>query len=211
MYLRSVAAALLTISLAAGVLAQDPVGPLTTSNGIDACVQFGSCTYFDADSVFPSSWLSCLLSSRLTLVTDAELTHSYGHSHIGTTDSAAVSTETQQAPVTAPASSQALAAPTNSVESELSISELARTGGAAAYSSRVSNGQGASGAANGSTSINLTGVVIAGTTSSGAATQSATGHSDAAVLSTGGNGGSQMLVWSLAIVAGALGAGAVGL
>ena len=123
-------------------------------------------------------------------------------------------TETQQAPVTPPASSQAIAAPTDSVQSELSVSALAAEGAEAAYSSRVANGQGKSGSGNGATSANLTGTVIAGTTPTSVPAQSSTGHADAAVAApqlASPGGGARTLAWSLAIIAGAVGAGAVGL
>lgn len=115
--------------------------------------------------------------------------------------------------MTPPASSQAIAAPTDSVQSELSISALAAQGAEAAYSSRVANGQGKSGSGNGATSANLTGTVIAGTTPTSVPAQS-TGHADAAVAApqlASLGGGARTLAWSLAIIAGAVGAGAVGL
>lgn len=92
----------------------------------------------------------------------------------------AVTTETQQAPITPPASSQIIAAPTNSAESAASISNLAATGAAAAFSSRVAAGQGAGNAPNGATSVPLTGTVIAGTAPGTQPRTSGNGSGDAA-------------------------------
>lgn len=97
----------------------------------------------------------------------------------GTTGGPYVTTETQEAPVTPPASSVAVAAPTNAAESSASISNLAATGAAAAFSSRVANGQGAGNAPDGATSIALTGTVIAGTKPNSAPRTSGAGSSDA--------------------------------
>jgi hypothetical protein len=116
------------------VSAQDSgvFGPLTTNNGISACVQFGSCT--DGQSY--------------------------------------ATTETQNSPITPPASSVKYAAPTNSAESAASISNLALSGAEAAYSSRVANGQNRNGLGNGATVAVDTASVIAGTAPSAVSSQS---------------------------------------
>lgn len=129
-------------SLAAGQGSNSPFGPLTTNNGISACVQFGSCTQS-------------------------------GQSF--------ASTETQQSPITPPASSIQYAQPTDSAESSAYISNLAASGASAAYASRVANGQGAGGAANGATTPVDTASVIAGTPPGTVTAPARTGSSDGAI------------------------------
>lgn len=139
-----------TISLVAGQGSNSPFGPLTTNNGISACVQFGSCT-----------------QSGVSFA----------------------STETQQSPVTPPASSVHYAQPTNAAESSAYISALAASGASAAYASRVAAGQGAGGAANGATTPVDTARVIAGTAPGTVTAPARTGSKDGALrLDTGYTG-----------------------
>ena len=83
---------------------------------------------------------------------------------------------------------------------------MAATGAAAAYSSRIANGQGASSVADGATSVPLTGQVVAGTTpGSSAASATAKGGKDAAFKLDSGF----QTIWTaaaagVAVVAGAL-------
>lgn len=139
-----------TISLVAGQGSNSPFGPLTTNNGVSACVQFGSCT-----------------QSGVSFA----------------------STETQQSPVTPPASSVHYAQPTNAAESSAYISALAASGASAAYASRVAAGQGAGGAANGATTPVDTAKVIAGTAPGTVTAPARTGSKDGALrLDTGYTG-----------------------
>lgn len=122
----------------------------------------------------------------------------------GTTGSYAT-TETQQSPVSSPASSANIAPPTNAAESSAFISNLAATGAAAAYSSRQANGQGASGVPDGATSVPLTGVVVAGTTPGVASSTGKGGNSDASFkLDSGFHSIWTAATACVAVVAGAL-------
>ncbi|PWN32139.1 uncharacterized protein FA14DRAFT_192393 [Meira miltonrushii] len=128
-------------SLVAGQGSSSPFGPLTTNNGISACVQYGSCT-----------------ESGVSFA----------------------STETQQSPITPPASSVHYAQPTNAAESSASIAALAASGASAAYASRVAHGQGSGGAADGATTPVDTASVIAGTPPGTVTAPARTGSSDGA-------------------------------
>ena len=104
-------------------------------------------------------------------------------------------TETQQSPVTPPASSVHYAQPTNAAESSAYISALAASGASAAYASRVAAGQGSGGAANGATTPVDTAKVIAGTPPGTVTAPARTGSSDGALrLETGFTG-----IWSTAL------------
>lgn len=131
-----------TASLVAGQGSNSPFGPITTNNGVSACVQFGSCT---------------------------ERGQSFSL------------TETQQAPITPPASSVRYAQPTNAAESSASVAALAASGASAAYASRTAAGQGAGGAANGATTPVDTARVIAGTAPGTVTAPARTGSSDGAM------------------------------
>lgn len=120
-------------------------------------------------------------------------------------------TETQKAAITPPASSVAYAPPTNSAESAASASELARTGGVAAFSSRVANGQGSGSAPNGATSSVDTAQVIAGSppASVASATQTAS-LGNGAVGLAGPSQSTVAYVWTvMAMLVGIAAGGAV--
>lgn len=80
-----------------------------------------------------------------------------------------------------PASSIAYAPPSNAAESSASISILAQTGGAAAFSSRVANGQGSGNAPDGATSSVDTAKVIAGSAPASQPSVDQSGSKDAAI------------------------------
>lgn len=113
-------------------------------------------------------------------------------------------TETQLSPVTPPAPSDRVAGPTDSAQSQAFLSNLAATGAAAAYSSRVANGQGAGNAPNGATS-RPPATVIAGQAPVSEPSTSGAGASDASFRLESGF----QAIWTAAVVFVAVVAGAL--